>query len=162
MKWGSPLAKVKMKSPNVSDRSITTFKTQVDSYCPNTWAMFTPITRVILSTSLLAQHSVSEAFSNDYSLVIMPWNFPFWVPFKTVIPPLVVGNSILLKPSHNTPLCGQALGELFAEAGFGKGEYYNMFIDHNQCEAILADRRIRSVKFTGSTENGKKVAVMAA
>jgi acyl-CoA reductase-like NAD-dependent aldehyde dehydrogenase len=46
--------------------------------------------------------------------------------------------------------------------GFGKGEYFNMVIDHRQCETILADRRVRAVKFTGSTEAGKKVAMIAA
>ena len=30
---------------------------------------------------------------------IMPWNFPFWVPFKSIIPPLLFGNSIMLKHS---------------------------------------------------------------
>lgn len=46
--------------------------------------------------------------------------------------------------------------------GFGKGEYFNVFIDHLQCETVLKDRRVRAVKFTGSTEAGKKVAIMAA
>jgi len=50
------------------------------------------------------------------TLVIMPWNFPFWLPFKSVVPPLIMGNSILLKHSPSTPLCAQALMELFAEA----------------------------------------------
>lgn len=37
-----------------------------------------------------------------------------------------------------------------------------MFVDNEQCSAILADRRVRAVKFTGSTEAGKTVAVEAA
>ena len=37
-----------------------------------------------------------------------------------------------------------------------------MFIDHRQCEHVLADRRVRAVKFTGSTESGRKVAMIAA
>ena len=43
-------------------------------------------------------------------------------------------------------------------SGFGKGEYSNMHIDYAQCEQIIADRRVRALKFTGSTPNGKKVA----
>ena len=38
-------------------------------------------------------------------LVIMPWNFPFWLPFKSFIPTMIMGNSILLKHSPSTPLC---------------------------------------------------------
>ena len=44
------------------------------------------------------------------------------------------------------------------QAGFGKGEYQNMFVTHGQCSKILEDRRVRAVKFTGSTESGKIVA----
>jgi succinate-semialdehyde dehydrogenase/glutarate-semialdehyde dehydrogenase len=53
----------------------------------------------------------------------MPWNFPFWLPIKSVIPPMVLGNSIMLKHAPSTPLCAMALDEAFKEAGFGKGEY---------------------------------------
>lgn len=56
-------------------------------------------------------------------LSINPWNFPFWLPFKSCIPPLVLGNSIMMKHSPGTPLCALALSEAFTEAGFGKGEY---------------------------------------
>ena len=56
-------------------------------------------------------------------LSINPWNFPFWIPFCTIIPPLVLGNSVMLKHSPSTPLCALALNEAFSEAGFGKGEY---------------------------------------
>lgn len=38
-------------------------------------------------------------------LVIMPWNFPFWLPFKSCIPPMVAGNSVMLKHAPSTPLC---------------------------------------------------------
>ena len=95
-------------------------------------------------------------------IVIMPWNFPFWLPFKSVIPPMIMGNSILLKHSPSTPLCAQAIHDAMAEAGFGKGEYQNVFVTEDQCEKILADRRVRACKFTGSTEGGKNVAVLCA
>lgn len=39
----------------------------------------------------------------------MPFNFPFWLPFKSAIPNLALGNSIILRPSDSTPLTGLAL-----------------------------------------------------
>lgn len=57
------------------------------------------------------------------TLVIMPWNFPFWLPFKSIIPPMIMGNSIMLKHSPSTPLCAMAIQEAMTEAGFGKGEF---------------------------------------
>jgi len=75
-------------------------------------------------TNLSGQLSVSNLlFSNRLVVVILPWNFPFWLAFKSVIPPIVMGNSILLKHSPSTPLCAQAIQEAMGEAGFGKGEF---------------------------------------
>ena len=42
-------------------------------------------------------------------LDIVPWNFPFWMPFKSMIPPLVLGNPILMKHAPSTPLCAEAI-----------------------------------------------------
>ena len=53
----------------------------------------------------------------------MPWNFPFWLPFKACLPPLIMGNSIMLKHSPSTPLCAEAIEQSFLEAGFAKGEF---------------------------------------
>ena len=75
---------------------------------------------------------------------------------------MVMGNAIILKHSPSTPLCAQAIHDAMAEAGFGKGEYQNAFVTEDQCEKILADRRVRACKFTGSTQGGKNVAVLCA
>src|SRR4029079_10169715 len=50
--------------------------------------------------------------------VITPWNFPFAVPLWMLGPSLVEGNTVVFKPSEDTPLIGQRLVELFLEAGF--------------------------------------------
>lgn len=71
---------------------------------------------------------------------------------------MILGNSIMLKHSPSTPLCAEALEGAFKEAGFGKGEFQNLFVDHRQCEKIISDRRVRAVKFTGSTEAGCNIA----
>ena len=75
---------------------------------------------------------------------------------------MVLGNSILLKHSPSTPLCAQAIQDAMNEAGWDKGEYQNCFITERQCQKVLADRRVRACKFTGSTEGGKKVAIECA
>ena len=87
-------------------------------------------------------------------LDIVPWNFPFWMPFKSMIPPLVLGNPILMKHAPSTPLCAEALDKLFKEAGFVDGEYENLFVTNEEAGKVLADKRVRGVKFTGSTRGG--------
>ena len=54
---------------------------------------------------------------------ITPFNFPFWLCFKSGIPTLALGNSILHKNSHSTPIMGLALEELFKEAGYENYEF---------------------------------------
>src|SRR3954464_4527728 len=53
--------------------------------------------------------------------VITPWNFPFAVPLWMLGPSLVEGNTVVFKPSEDTPAIGQRLTELFVEAGFPAG-----------------------------------------
>lgn len=94
-------------------------------------------------------------------LDIVPWNFPFWMPIKSAIPPLVLGNPIVMKHAPSTPLSAQALEDIFMEAGFDDGEYANLYITNEQCADVIADPRIRGLKFTGSTDGGKAVAGVA-
>ena len=54
---------------------------------------------------------------------IVPWNFPFWMPFKSMISPLILGNPILLKHAPATPLCSGAIEKLFIDSGFEEGEF---------------------------------------
>src|SRR6185437_15963735 len=44
---------------------------------------------------------------------VMPWNFPFALPLRTIIPALIAGNAIVLKPSEITPRVGQLIADLF-------------------------------------------------
>src|ERR671925_2228777 len=52
---------------------------------------------------------------------ITPWNFPIAIPSWKLIPALVAGNTVVLKPSAETPLLGQRFVELLAEAGIPDG-----------------------------------------
>src|SRR5438876_238844 len=53
--------------------------------------------------------------------VISPWNFPFTIPFTQVAYAVAAGNAVVLKPSELTPLCGQLVERLFADAGVPAG-----------------------------------------
>ena len=46
---------------------------------------------------------------------ITPWNFPFLMPLQVVVPALASGNTVVMKPSDETPLTGQAFAEIFME-----------------------------------------------
>ena len=53
--------------------------------------------------------------------IITPWNFPMAIPCWKTMPALVTGNTVVFKPSSDTPHCATLLVELMAEAGFPPG-----------------------------------------
>jgi succinate-semialdehyde dehydrogenase/glutarate-semialdehyde dehydrogenase len=48
--------------------------------------------------------------------VIVPYNFPIWMPFKSALGAIMIGNSIIMKHSTIVPQCALALENAFAEA----------------------------------------------
>lgn len=83
------------------------------------------------------------------------------MPFKSAIPPLVLGNPILLKHAPSTPLCAAALESLFHDSGFNDGEFANLYISNEEAAQVIADKRVRGIKFTGSVVGGSAVAAEA-
>ncbi|MCX6187571.1 MAG: aldehyde dehydrogenase family protein [Bacteroidetes bacterium] len=94
-------------------------------------------------------------------LGVFPWNFPYWQILRSVIPILMSGNTILVKPAPNVPQCSIALQQIFNEAGLGK-YVRTIFADDNQVEDIISDDRIKAVTLTGSEKAGSAVAAKAA
>jgi len=43
-------------------------------------------------------------------LAVVPWNFPFWLTYKVIIPSLIAGNPIILKTSSQVPQTSELLG----------------------------------------------------
>ncbi len=88
--------------------------------------------------------------------VIMPWNFPFALPLRTIIPALMAGNAVVLKPSELTPRTGKLIVELFHDlvpeglVGLVQGG--------GDAGASVVDGEVDLVVFTGSTTTGRKVA----
>ena len=50
------------------------------------------------------------------------------MPFKSALPPFVLGNPILMKHAPSTPLSAAAIEKIFIDAGFDDGEYSNLYI----------------------------------
>lgn len=89
--------------------------------------------------------------------VITPWNFPFAVPLWMLGPSLLEGNTVVFKPSEDTPAIGQRLTELFVEAGFPPGVINLVHGDAAAGEALVRDAGVNVVLFTGSWEVGSRI-----
>jgi acyl-CoA reductase-like NAD-dependent aldehyde dehydrogenase len=92
--------------------------------------------------------------------VIGPWNYPLTNSFGDAIPALAAGNAVVLKPSEHTPLTSMLLGEGLAECGLPDGVFAVATGAGPTAEALVD--LVDMVQFTGSTANGRKVAVRAA
>lgn len=94
--------------------------------------------------------------------VITPWNFPFAVPLWMLGPSLLEGNTAVFKPSEDTPAVGQRLMELFHEAGFPAGSVNLIHGAGSVGEALVRNRGVNVVLFTGSYDVGKRIQEISA
>jgi succinate-semialdehyde dehydrogenase/glutarate-semialdehyde dehydrogenase len=95
-------------------------------------------------------------------LGVFPWNFPYWQIIRSAVPVVMGGNTMLVKPAPNTPMCALAMQELFDEAGLGNGVIQTVFADEEQIASMIADNRIKACTLTGSEKAGSAVASQAA
>ena len=93
---------------------------------------------------------------------LTPWNYPLGQVMQKVIPALLTGNTVVLKPSQNTPLVTYILAEAIDKVGFPKGVFNLVTGVGSEVGNILANHKdVNMVTFTGSTESGIKVAQQA-
>jgi alpha-ketoglutaric semialdehyde dehydrogenase len=91
--------------------------------------------------------------------VITPWNFPIAVPSWKILPALVLGNTVVWKPSSDTPVCAAKFVEAFVEAGLPPG-VLNLVLGKGAeiGDALVRHRDVRLVTFTGSNAFPKATA----
>jgi len=90
---------------------------------------------------------------------IVPWNVPLFITIGKVIPALLAGCTVILKPAPDTPLMGTIIGELAHEIGFPPGVLQVLCGKDPAMlgEMLVTDRRVDLVSFTGSTAIGKRI-----
>ncbi len=89
---------------------------------------------------------------------ITPWNFPMAIPSWKLMPALVMGNTVVLKPSPYSPLSAGSLVAVLEEAGLPPGVVNLVFGGDEAGAALVEDPRIAMVSFTGSLEVGREIA----
>ncbi|MBT4017835.1 MAG: aldehyde dehydrogenase family protein, partial [Alphaproteobacteria bacterium] len=89
--------------------------------------------------------------------ILAPWNFPYLTAVNGIIPALAAGNAVVLKHSHQTPLCAERFADAFAAAGLPEGVFQYVNLDHDQTATLVADDRVSFVNFTGSVTGGHAI-----
>ena len=94
---------------------------------------------------------------------ILPWNFPFFLIVRKLGPALVTGNSIVIKPSEETPLNAAAFIELLDGLDIPEGLINFVYgTGAGVGEAICAHPHVDLISFTGSAATGARIMATAA
>jgi len=94
---------------------------------------------------------------------ILPWNFPFFLIARKMAPALVTGNTIVIKPSEETPNNAAMFADLLAQTDLPPGVFNLVYGSGRQAGSALAGHRgIGMVSFTGSVETGSRIMAAAA
>jgi succinylglutamic semialdehyde dehydrogenase len=88
--------------------------------------------------------------------VFGPYNFPGHLPNGHFVPALLAGNTIVFKPSEESPLVGEMIGELMQESGLPDG-VFNIVQGGRDTGVALADAWIDGLLFTGSAATGAQL-----
>lgn len=90
--------------------------------------------------------------------VITPWNFPLSIPARKIAPALITGNTVVFKPSSDTPLTALRLVEALHQAGIPRGVMN--FVTGKASEvgdSLVSHPAIKAITFTGSTAAGEDI-----
>lgn len=93
---------------------------------------------------------------------ILPWNFPFFLIARKLAPALITGNTIVIKPSEETPNNAIEFSRLVAETDLPAG-VFNMIFGRGEVGAAICDNpSVGMISFTGSVETGKRIMAACA
>ncbi len=95
-------------------------------------------------------------------VAIVPWNGPLWSALMKIVPAMLAGCTVIVKPSPLAPLDAMVLAECAMEADMPPGVLNVVQGDREVGEALVADPGVDKVSFTGSTAVGREVARQCA
>jgi len=92
--------------------------------------------------------------------LVLPWNFPFFVPMMYSIIALISGNAVVIKPSEYTTLIALDIKDYYRQAGFPDG-LVEVLIGADETGKLLVKSDIDKIFFVGSIETGKDILANA-
>ncbi|KAI0380394.1 aldehyde dehydrogenase [Hypomontagnella monticulosa] len=96
-------------------------------------------------------------------LIIFAWNYPYLILVNSLIPALLAGNTVILKPSPQTPTIVEQIAKAFDEAGLPTGvlQYFHSG-STLMMQSVVRNPKISLICFTGSVAGGLSVQKIAA
>jgi len=89
---------------------------------------------------------------------VVPWNVPLSLTIQKVVPALLTGCTVVLKPAPETPLDAYLVAQLLAEAGLPPGVVNVVPAGREVSEYLISHPLVSKVTFTGSSAAGRRIA----
>ncbi len=89
------------------------------------------------------------------------WNYPLLTAVNAVFPAVLAGNSVIIRHSPRSLLCGEHFARAFRTAGAPEHLVQAVMCDHEAAERLVGDPRVDHVVFTGSTFGGHRIQLAA-
>jgi len=113
-------------------------------------------------------HTVKSELPNKFAMtvrqpvgvvgLVTPWNFPVAIPAWKIAPALICGNTIVFKPSSDTPLCALELVKIIEKAGMPKGVINVVTGGGSDVgDEIIRNKDVLGISFTGSKGTGEYI-----
>jgi succinate-semialdehyde dehydrogenase/glutarate-semialdehyde dehydrogenase len=134
----------------------------IDNTCDYYYYRAAGILRPQTRRSLIPMKFKARMYYKPYGVCgfITPWNYPLLNALQDLIPALIAGNTIILKPSEITPFTALFAVELMHRAGIPK-DVAQVVTGVGQTGSMLVDL-VDYLSFTGSTATGRKIAMRCA
>lgn len=116
--------------------------------------------RGLAALDLPGQHGAVrriERVPHGVCLVVAPWNYPYLTAINTILPALIAGNTVILKPAAQTALTGERFADAFRDAGLPDGVFDSALVSHETVARWIGARMVDFVSFTGSVRGGSAI-----
>lgn len=88
---------------------------------------------------------------------LIPFNYPVFTLLRKVAPALITGNTVVVRPSNNTPSSAFEIAKAIKDAGIPTGVVNILTMDHATAEAVCTHPKVGMITLTGSVGAGRKV-----
>uniref|UniRef100_A0A0K0FUE5 Aldehyde dehydrogenase family 1 member A3 (inferred by orthology to a human protein) n=1 Tax=Strongyloides venezuelensis TaxID=75913 RepID=A0A0K0FUE5_STRVS len=107
----------------------------------------------------LANNKQAHTIREPFGVVgaIGAWNYPFQTAMWKIAPALAAGNAVVYKPSPFSPASPVLIGEILAAAGLPPNVYCVVQGEGETGQALIENKLVKKVSFTGSVETGRKI-----
>jgi glyceraldehyde-3-phosphate dehydrogenase [NAD(P)+] len=90
-------------------------------------------------------------------LTIGPFNYPLFIPATKIIPSILVGNAVFLKPASAAPIAPLMLTRILEQSGLPVGSLTTLTIRGKDMDELVQNRKFSAISFTGSTDVGEAI-----